>query len=275
MLGLLLSSGCDKFSTKKRPVKEDDILLASVEDKDMYFSDIESMISAIDQQDSLAQLNALIEAWLARNVVLKEAEKKFPSDIDIDKLIEDYRSSLLLHNYRQSFIQKDLDTIITAAQEKAYYESNKDQYLIAEPICQARIVKIPDNKRRLERFNRNWKKNNTEAVEKYVKENAAYDSSEDQNWYSVNHFLSFLPDDKFSQKDFIKKGHVQKHSDSIEYFIRVIDVRKKNEIPPLSYIRDQMRKVMIHQRKKALLEKLEKDLYQNYLKSNKIKVYNK
>lgn len=275
MLGLLLSAGCDTFSTKKRPVNENDILLASVEDKSMYLSDIEGMISAADSQDSVAQLNALIEAWLSRNVLLNEAEKEFPIDVDIDKLIEDYRSSLLLHNYRQALIQKDLDTIITESQELAYYEKYKDQYLIAEPICLARIVKISDDAKRLERFYKNWKKNDSESVEKYVKENALYDSTDDEIWHTINHYLSFLPDNKFSEKDFTKKGHIQKHSDSTEYFIRVKDVRKKNEIPPLSYIRDQMRKVMIHQRKKALLDKLEKDLYEDYLQSNKIKVFNK
>ena len=132
----------------KRKVKEGDILLASVENRLMYYSDIEGMLTASSAQDSLAQLNAYIEAWLVRNVVLNEAEKKISQDLDIDKLVEDYKSSLLLHNYRQALIQKDLDTIITKAQVKEYYDKNKEQYLLAETICKVRIVKIPDNAKR-------------------------------------------------------------------------------------------------------------------------------
>lgn len=261
------------MSGSKRKVKEGDILLAAVEDRNMYLSDVEDMISATSEQDSLAQLNAYIEAWLSRNVILNEAEKNFPLDLDIDKLIDDYRSSLIMHNYRQSLIKKDLDTVITEAQEKAYYDINKDQYLLAEDICRARIVKIPDNAKRIERFYRNWKKNDTTAINKYTAENAIFDTVEDTDWHTVDHFLSFLPENRFKTRDFSKKGDIQKHHDTYEYFIKVTDYKSQNEVPPLAYVREQMRKVIIHQRKKDLLNRIEKDLYQTYLKSNKIKVF--
>lgn len=275
LIGLLIGPGCDRLSESKRQIKDGDILLASVEDRKMYFSDIEGMISASNEQDSLAQLNSYIEAWLSRNVVLNEAEKKIPQDLDINKLIDDYRSSLVLHNYRQALIQKDLDTTITESQEEEYYNTNKDQYLLAESICKARIVKIPDNAKRIERFYRNWKKNDTSTMNNYIIENAIFDTSDDDEWHTIDHFLGYLPDNKFKTRDFSKKGDIQKHDGEFEYFIKVIDYKAQNEIPPLSYVREQMRKVIINYRKKDLLEKIEENLYQNYLKANKIKVYKK
>lgn len=271
-LGLFMLSSCDQLSSSKRQPVEGDILLASVEDRQMYFSDIDGMITATNAQDSLAQLNSYIEDWLTRTVVLNEAEKNFPEDVDINKLIDDYRSSLILHNYRQTLIRQDLDTTITEAQEVEYYNENKDQYLLAEAICKARIVKIPDDSRRIERFYRNWQKNDSTAVNKYIDENAVFDSSDDE-WHTIDHFLSFLPDKKFRTRDFSKKGDIQKHDGSIEYFIKVLDYKDKNEVPPLPYVREQMRKVIINQRKKDLLDKIEKSLYQNYLQANKIKVH--
>jgi hypothetical protein len=270
-IGLLLWSGCDQMS--KHKVKEGDILLASVENRNMYYSDVEGMLFASSPQDSLSQLNAFIEAWLTRNVVLNEAEKKISSDLDIDKLVEDYKSSLLLHNYRQSLLQIDLDTNITNAQVEEYYNKNKDQYLLAESICKARIVKIPDNAKRIERFYRNWKKNDTAYIEKYTQENAIFDTKNDESWNTIDHYLSFLPKDKFKTRDFSRKGDIQKHDETFEYFIKVTEFKNQKEIPPLSYVKDQMRKVIINQRKKDLLKKIESDLYQNYLKANKIKVY--
>lgn len=259
----------------KRKVKEGDILLASVENRLMYYSDIEGMLTASSAQDSLAQLNAYIEAWLVRNVVLNEAEKKISQDLDIDKLVEDYKSSLLLHNYRQALIQKDLDTIITKAQVKEYYDKNKEQYLLAETICKVRIVKIPDNAKRIELFYKNWKKNDTAYIEKYTLENAIFDSKNDKGWNTVDHYLSYLPKDRFKIRDFSRKGDIQKHDKTFEYFIKVVDFKNQNEVPPLSYVREQMRKVIINQRKKDLLKKIESNLYQNYLQANKIKVYKK
>lgn len=272
-MGLLVWSGCDQMS--KRKIKDGDILLASVGDKQMYYSEIEEMITANSSQDSLAQLNAYMEDWLARTVVIVEAEKNFPQDLDIDKLVEDYRSSLLLHNYRQSLIQADLDTLITADQEVEYYEANKDQYLLAQPICKARIVKISDKARRIERFYQNWKRNDSAYIEKYIMENAIFDSSNSDDWHTIDHFLSFLPKKRFRVRDFSKKGDIQKHDETFEYFVKVTDIKQKNDVPPLSYVKDKMRKVIINQRKKDLLKKIESSLYQNYLKANKIKVYKK
>lgn len=264
-------SGCDE--TSKRQIKEGDVLLASVDDRKMYFSDIEDMITASDSADSLAQLNSYIEAWLARNVVLNEAEKKFPQDLDINKLVDDYRSSLLLHNYRQLLIKEDLDTTITQSQEEAYYNDNKEQYLLAEAICKARIVKIPDKAKRIERFYKNWKKNDSISIQKYIESNAIFDIDGDNEWHTIDYFLSYLPENKFRARDFLKKGDIQKHNGDIEYFIKVIDVKSKNEIPPLSYVKEQMRKVIINQRKNELLDKIEHNLYENYLQANKINVY--
>jgi hypothetical protein len=263
------------LTSPSRKIKEGDILLASVEDRKMYFSDIEGMISATSEQDSLAQINSFIEAWLSKNVVLNEAEKKISKDLDINKLIDDYRSSLILHNYRQALILDNLDTTITKEQEEAYYNLHKEQFLLSEAICKARIVKIPDNAKRIDRFYRNWKKNDTTAVNSYIKENAIFDTSNEDEWHTIDHFLSFLPEGKFQARDFTKKGDIQKHDETFEYFIKVIDMKKQNEIPPFSYVREQMRKVIFNQRKKVLLEEIEKKLYKNYMQSNKIKVYKK
>ncbi|MEM9545910.1 MAG: hypothetical protein AAGA77_08050 [Bacteroidota bacterium] len=273
LLVLVFETGCDQLSSTVQKSKEGDILLATVESRKLFYSDIDAMISASSVQDSLAQQNAIIEAWLVRNVVLNEAEKNFPPDLDIDKLIDDYRSSLILHNYRQLLIEKDLDTTITAAQEEEYYNVNKEQYLLAEPICKARIVKIPDKSRRIEGFYRNWQRNDTANVNAYISENAVFDLNMEDEWHTIDHFLSFLPENKFKKRDFSKKGDVQKHDGSLEYFIKVTEYKEKNEIPPLSYVRDQMKKVIINSRKKDLLEQIEKKLYQNYLTSNKIKVF--
>ncbi|MDF1696603.1 MAG: hypothetical protein P1U56_12255 [Saprospiraceae bacterium] len=272
-LGLILVSGCELM--QKDQIKEGDLLLASVEDRRLYYSDIEGMLTPISEQDSISQLNNYIQAWISRNVVLNEAEKKFPQDVDIDKLIEDYRSSLLLHNYRQALIQKDLDTIITPSQEQEYYDKNKDQFLLADDICRARIIKISDKARRIERFYRNWQRNDTSAINKYIDENALFDSKvEDQNeWHSIEHYLSLLPENRFKTKDFSKKGDIQKHNDQFEYFVKVFECKSKNEVPPLSYVREQIRRVIINQRKKNLLDKIESNLYQTYLTSKKIKVH--
>jgi hypothetical protein len=46
----------------------------------------------------------------------------------------------------------------------------------------------------------------------------------------------------------------------------------KNETPPLSYIEDQAKKVILHKRQTELLDKLKEDLYNKYAESNNVKI---
>lgn len=267
--------GCDAFEKlfEKEKAVQDDTLLASVEGRKMYLSEVESMLSTNSQSDSIYQLNSYIESWIKRNVVLSEAETNFPENIDINKLVEDYRSSLMLHNYRQVLIEKELDTIVTSKQEIEYYEANKDQYRLQNRICRGRVASIPENAPRMEKFYRNWKKNDSLAINSYLEKHAETRQDDDKNWFGVEEFLSFLPHDSFKSSDFKKSGYLQKHHGDNEYFVKITEVLDQNEIAPLSYVKESIRKLIIHQRKKQLLDNIEQNLYQKYLSSNRIKVY--
>lgn len=270
--------GCDsidKLFKKERTVAKDDILLASVEGRDMYLSDVDGMLSANNKSDSLSQLNSYIESWIKRNVVLSEAEDNFPENIDINKLVDDYKSSLLLHNYRQVLIGKELDTVVTLEQEREYYEENKEQYLLQNRICRGRLASVPEKARGMEKFYRSWKKNDSLAINIYLEKHAAMRMDDSRTWFPADEFLSFLPHGSFKNTDLQKKGDLQKNHDDYEYFVKIIDVLDKNEIAPLSYVKESIRKLIIHRRKSQILDNIEQNLYQKYLKSNRIKVYTK
>jgi len=266
--------GCEMFQQRNKPRSQDDKLLARVENRSLYLSDLEGMINAENSTDSTIQISSFVETWLKRNVLLAEAEDNFPENIDINKLVEDYRSSLLLHNYRQLLVDEQLDTLVTPEQENEYYEKNKEQYLLSSPLVKAQIVEVPDNTRGLEKFYRNWKKNDEDAIQSYIDANAKQVYDMKDIWISEEKFLSLLPNNLFSRKDLKKKGNLQKHHGSSEFFIKIQNVIDKNEVAPLVYIQDNIRKVIIHKRKKKLLETIEDNLYNSYMKANRFKVYN-
>ena len=275
MLGFFLV-GCEGFDNlfkQKRSVAQDDILLASVEDREMYLSEVKEMLSTKNQSDSLSQLNSYVESWIKRNVVLTEAEINFPENIDINELVEDYKSSLLLHNYRQVLVEKELDTTVTSEQEKEYYEANKDQYRLQNRICKGRVASIPEKAPKMEKFYRNWKKNDSLAISSYLQEYAVSRMDDDKKWYTADEFLTFLPHDSFKSSDFKKKGDLQKNHKDYEHFVKITSVIDQNETAPLSYVKESIRKLIIHQRKKQILDNIEQNLYQKYLKSNRIKVF--
>ena len=275
IIASLTLGSCDSLPFQKTDKAEDDTLLASIDNRKMYYSDIAEMMTAKNPQDSIAQLNQHIESWVKRNVVLNEAEISLPENINIDELVEDYKSSLLVYNYRQYRVKNLLDTLITPIEEKEYYDKNKSQYLLEEPLCMAHIAIVSDDAPKLDRFYKNWKKDDREEIEAYLEQNGSFSLLVDDHWYSVSQLMAYLPQDAFSLKNLEKKGERQKHFEDKEYFVKVIDVIDKHEIPPLSYVREKIRKIIIHNRKKELIDNIEQELYNNYMNANKVKVFTK
>ena len=55
---------------------------------------------------------------------MHEAEKNIPAGIEIDQLVEDYKSSLIIHQFEKTVVDNTLDTIISDAELNAYYDEN-------------------------------------------------------------------------------------------------------------------------------------------------------
>ncbi|HUR30063.1 MAG TPA: hypothetical protein VMZ69_01455, partial [Saprospiraceae bacterium] len=76
------------------PVKP--LLLAQVFDYKLYFDDIKDLIQGYSNaDDSIQQVRTLTEHWVRDRLILVEAEKNFPKEANMNKLLEDYRQSLL------------------------------------------------------------------------------------------------------------------------------------------------------------------------------------
>ena len=65
----------------------------------------------------------------------------------------------------------------------------------------------------------------------------------------------------------------QLENEDYYYFLKILDIRDKKEIAPLPYIREQAKRVILHQRKLALLEEIKEDLYQRATSRDNIKIY--
>jgi len=275
LLLILVSMGCNDFSTNTPTPDKNDKKLAQIEDKVLYLSEIKEMMAGRDSLDSLQLQDALVESWLKRTVLLLEAEKQMPVDINLEKLVNDYRNSLILNNYQQELIKNKLDTITTDRQIEDYYAANKSQYLLNEPILQIAFAKVKDDAPGIERFYKNWQKENSDEVEDYLEQNGSYSILKDTTWYTLSKVKSYLPENLWSKSDLLKEGAKQKHKGEFEYFLRTIKSIDQKEEPPLSYIKHNIRRVLLHERKNEILNTLEGNLYKTYLNANKIKVYKK
>src|SRR6056300_405043 len=112
-LSLLLWS-CQTTDKKSFPQEEP---LAMVYDKGLYPSDLVGIFPyAATAIDSNLIIKSFVNRWVKEMLFLHEAEQNINPQINIEKLVQDYRSSLLRASYEKEFVNNTLDSTVTSAQ---------------------------------------------------------------------------------------------------------------------------------------------------------------
>lgn len=271
---LLFGLGCQGRGGKH---SDDDRLLAKIYDKSLYLSDMEGMIpEGMSAEDSALIISTFVRNWMRESSLLQEAENNVPNDLNLEKLVADYRASLIKNNYENIVMEKLLDSVVTKVQLQEFYEKNKDQYQLETPIVRCRFIKAPRNAPQINNAQDWWNSNKLEdlvALSSWSSQNATVHLLQDSAWYKVDDVAAYMPqgtltvDNVKSRRDFIQRD------EGFIYFFKVLELVSRKDIAPLSYIEGQARKVILHKRKSQLLEELKTKLYDEALRKKQVTVY--
>ena len=258
-------------------VEDNDQLLARVHNISLYLSELEGMFPhRTTAQDSNLIINSYVERWVRDALLLYEAEKNIPKDLNIDKLVQDYRASLVLHNYEKILVDQLLDSSVSREELMAFYEENKEQYQLETPILRCQYIKIPlpvPNAATLRAFWNSKSEEDLANLQGYCAENAVAYQLADSTWHRFDNIADELPAGTISSKNVRAKLSIQSRDDTYQYYFRVLEVRNTKEIAPLAFIEEQARKVILRQRKIQLLEKKKEEMYDLALRRNDIQLF--
>ena len=193
-LALIAVGSCEFPETT---VEEDDELLARVHNISLYLSELEGMFPPrTTGQDSTLIINSYVERWVRDALLLYEAERNIPQDLNIDKLVRDYRASLVLHNYEKILINQLLDSSVSREELTSFYEENKEQYQLETPILRCQLIKIPlpvPNAATLRAFWNGKSEEDLTSLEEYCREYAVTHHLADSIWHRFDDISDQLP----------------------------------------------------------------------------------
>jgi len=259
------------------PPDETDPILATVHHHDLRMSKASQYITEGSlPKDSLSQLRSYVEHWVRETVLLHEAEQYFPADINIDDLVLDYRHSLIISDYEKNLVETQLDTFISTGELQEYYQKNKDQYQLERPIVRAHFVKLDNTTDSLLQFREWWDSSDSLDFQELI----AFSNShadvfmlEDSTWYKVEEIENLMPPGTWRSENMRAKTSLRFTDDQYEYYLRISESLLSTEIAPLSYIREQAVRFIMHKRKLDLLEKLKADLYNREMRGNHVNIF--
>jgi hypothetical protein len=253
--------------------RQGDELLAKVYNKSLYRSEIEGVVPpGTSPEDSLLLVRAYIQRWVREQLLMYEAERNIPKDLNIDKLVRDYRASLVRFNFEEQIVAEQMDSTVTESELRAFYESNKDQFQLESTILKCQVIVIP-YKAPQQEFNRLWYSKNPadehrlRVLSKQWAKEALLDT---ERWHRLEEVSALLPRGTISSENVAPRREGILSDGDFRYYYRVLDVVRGKETAPLEYVRDQATALILHRRKQELIERWKEDLYQQELRRRNI-----
>ncbi len=251
-------------------------ILAQVGERELKMSDLEGMFpEGTTKTDSATIVTAFVGRWVKDNLVMLEAEQNIPADVNIDKLVREYRSSLVLNTYQQKLMENSLDTAVSEQELRNFYEINKELYNLETPIMRCLFVKVPNSAPNIKDFEKWWdggRKDDKNKIYTFASNYANTFMLIDSTWHRAERIAVELPKGTINPEE-LSTGEYTRKDDNFSYFLKILKVKNKRDPAPFEFVRDQASKFILHQRKQKLIEDKREELFKRELQANVVKIF--
>lgn len=274
-------------------------VIARVYDTYLYRSDLPNIVPAgASKEDSTAIIERYIDSWVTRQLILNATQMSMPAG-DLEKEIAEFKELLLTGRYEQFIISQRLDTSVTEAEIKKYYEENKENFILHKDIvswsylpvtyCDDALLKklrtafardkapVPARKTKnnatQEEAPWNWYRN-VEQVMEEESYNAPFIKDE---WTEVESIQNKYETDKdFAANATQKNGYsfVARNNDGV-YLGRIMRSVRRGSQAPMEYVNHQIKGIILNRRKTEVLRQAETELKQQAEENNKFEIFNR
>ncbi len=257
--------------------QKDDVLLARVYNQELYLSELKDMIPpGLSPEDSMEMIEAFVDRWVREAVLMEEAERAVPKDLNIDKLVRDYRASLVRHSYEKRLVEQKLDSVVTDQEIRDFYEQSKEQFRLEEPVVRCHFIKAPLSAPRLDEVDAWWASRDSASWEKlklWAQSYAHVALLSDSTWYKYSEVVASLPPRMIDEDDPSRHETFVKDQEGYRYYFRLLEWYPAGAVPPVSYVRDKIVRTILHRRKQKLLDEVREQMYQKALRHNEIEIF--
>ena len=272
---IYLFNSCNYFIVQEKEDKSSEII-AIVNTEKLFKEDLKNVIPQnISKDDSIVLVKSFINDWAIKQLLLHKAENNNSLEVinEINHLVNDYRESLFINNYKEMLIKQQLDTVISDVEIEDFYLKSKDNFRLNEELVKIKYLHFDNKVVSKKEFLKLFKSEEIEDLEALEKQQLSfkYFQFNDSIWTQLDKVLLKLP---FSKENLLKKTKLLQKQDSIRLYLTTIkDVLVRNDIAPLSYIRPTIKQMILHKRKIELIREIEKIIVKDATKNNNFKVY--
>ena len=266
---LLFLTGCDFFQRNAN-----EVVVAECYGKYLYESDLKGIVPRnTSVMDSLQRVNSFIDSWIERQVLLHQAETNLSKEeLDLKKQMEEYRNSLVIYAYETQLINQKLDTVVSEDEIAGYYEQNKEEFQLRNTMVRAAYVIMKDDCKQKEMFQKLMSDpdtlllQNLDVLAAYYAETSHLDVD---NWMRLDELTNIIPMKILNPESFLKRNRfVSLDSDDYTYMVRFEEYQLEESISPLAIVSDNIRSIILTQRRKQLIDRMKTATYEKAKKEH-------
>ena len=256
-----------------------DTLVAQVGEKKLFLSEISEIIpNNMDKTDSAAMADDYVKKWVKQELVIQKANENLtPQQKDVSKELQDYRNSLIIYKYKNELMKQRMDTAVSSQQIEAYYNAHPENFNLSKEIVKAIFVKIPNevaNPNLLKSMVENTSSEGLSELREYCLQYAKRFDIFIDNWVDFDVVKNNVPEEIIDNERFLTGNkQIELRDSNYYYLVRIQDYRLKNELAPLEFVENNIKNLILNQRKIEFLKEVEENIYLEGIRKNKFKIY--
>jgi len=251
--------------------------VARVGDDYLYESDLLKVLDGFNiVSDSSEIAQNYIDDWIRKKVLSQKAESLLENELDdINEQSDNYRNTLLQFAYEKHALRRDLDTVVSAVEIRDYYDQFIQNFELEEDIFKIRYVILDKSSSDIEQFKK-WT-NSRDSLELEMMQEAAKEVAKEyavEEWKDFDKFMNRIPYKVWDRPKFLtSKWRFDTTDDNYAYIINMLDYKLKGGTSPLSYVKQDIYKIIVNKRKVQYLKELRDQVYKDAQDNNLIEIY--
>jgi len=270
-----LLTGCHNMADQPKRIQ-----VAKVGDVILYYDELPKLFQkGISREDSTAIIQNYINKWAKKELLFMKAEQNLSPDFknEIDKQLEETRANLVIYQYQRQMMLEKMDTTISEEEMESYYATNEKNFILNSSIVKALFIKVPVETPGLDKI-RVWARSNDQKdfqqLESYCYQFAEKFDDFNEDWVTMDRLSIELPQDILNQDDFLKRNPWYETSDSSSvYMISIRDYRQRYSLAPFDYVKNDIKSIILNNRRFEFLQSLENGIYNEAIKANTFKIF--
>ncbi len=254
------------------------VAIASVGDVHLYKDEADIAYAQQGRSvDSVAFMQNYVERWAVDVLFSQKAKENVVSTDEIDRMVENYRESLIQNLYQDRLITQQLVPAISDSEVQEFYEREQALFELSEPYVKGFYVKLSPKASKIRDVrNRCLRRGqeDLEELEKICSENGYVCQFFMEEWLPFCDLVHKTPLTAQQLMDrLLKKSTIEFKEGEFTYFVCADSILKKGDTKPIEMVANEIRELLINSKKANFIKQVKRSLYEEALQNGQVVIH--